>query len=200
MNRITWILDPGHGPGTPGKRSPFFPDGSQLMEFAFNRDVVERIAWEAMRPHLNMDVRVVPAADYKDMPRKERAEWANKQKSDLPKVFVSVHANASGNGSEWMQPSGVEVWHAWQSKQGGAIAEVFVSKLALRTQFRNRGTKSRENKQFTVLTKTQMPAILTESGFYDNREECELLMTDEYRDIIALAHVEAMIQVESLQL
>jgi N-acetylmuramoyl-L-alanine amidase len=153
-----------------------------------------------MRPHLNMDVRVVPAADHKDMPLRERAEWANEQKSDLPKVFVSVHANASGNGDKWMQAHGVEVWHAWQSKQGGAIAEVFVAKLALRTQFRNRGTKSRENKQFTVLTKTQMPAILTESGFYDNREECELLMTDEYRDIIALAHVEAMIQVESLQL
>ena len=49
MSRYTWLLDPGHGGfidgvyQTAGKRSPEFPDGSQLYEGEFNRDVVARI-------------------------------------------------------------------------------------------------------------------------------------------------------------
>jgi N-acetylmuramoyl-L-alanine amidase len=114
-------------------------------------------------------------------------------------VYVSVHANAMSNGQSWMQARGVEVWHEWEDQNSTALAEVFVRKLALRTLFRNRGTKSRPTKQFTVLTRTHMPAVLTECGFYDNKEECELLMTDVYRQLIAMAHVEAMIEIEKLQ-
>ena len=42
MNKYLWLLDPGHGIDTPGKRSPLWPDGTQLMEFEFNRDIVRR--------------------------------------------------------------------------------------------------------------------------------------------------------------
>lgn len=34
------LLDNGHGYDTPGKRSPIWPDGSQLFEWEFNRDIV----------------------------------------------------------------------------------------------------------------------------------------------------------------
>ena len=37
------LLDNGHGYDTPGKRSPIWPDGSQLFEWEFNRDIVSRI-------------------------------------------------------------------------------------------------------------------------------------------------------------
>jgi len=49
MSRYTWLLDPGHGGfidgvyQTAGKRSPMFPDGSQVFEGEFNRDIVRRI-------------------------------------------------------------------------------------------------------------------------------------------------------------
>ena len=36
------LLDNGHGYDTPGKRSPIWPDGSQLFEWEFNR--VDKIA------------------------------------------------------------------------------------------------------------------------------------------------------------
>ena len=39
---ITILLDNGHGNDTPGKRSPIWPDGSQLLEWQFNRDIVTR--------------------------------------------------------------------------------------------------------------------------------------------------------------
>ena len=38
------ILDNGHGKETSGKRSPIWSDGSQLFEWEFNRDIVQRIS------------------------------------------------------------------------------------------------------------------------------------------------------------
>jgi hypothetical protein len=44
-----WILDNGHGGmidgvyQTPGKRSPVWPDGTQLFEGEFNRAIVKRL-------------------------------------------------------------------------------------------------------------------------------------------------------------
>lgn len=44
------LLDNGHGYDTPGKRSPIWPDGSQLFEWEFNRDIVSRIEILLKRP------------------------------------------------------------------------------------------------------------------------------------------------------
>lgn len=197
MKPLTFILDAGHGPGTPGKRSPILPDGRQLLEYEFNRDVVERIAWEGQ--NIGLDIAVTPSNDYRDMGLTARAEWANAYEAKHSKVFISVHANAHGDGLSWTAPSGVEVWHKWGSATGEAMARLFLDKLAMRTMFRDRGTKAKEAKQFTVLLKTKMPAILTECGFFTNFDECELLMTDVYREIIANAHVEAMVELQNLQ-
>ena len=37
------LLDNGHGENTPGKRSPVWPDGTQLYEYEFNRDIARRV-------------------------------------------------------------------------------------------------------------------------------------------------------------
>mgnify|MGYP000817767973 FL=1 len=33
------LIDNGHGRATAGKRSPVWPDGKQLFEYEFNRDI-----------------------------------------------------------------------------------------------------------------------------------------------------------------
>ena len=43
MQKILFILDPGHGINTPGKRSPVWGDGRQLFEHEFNKDVVNSL-------------------------------------------------------------------------------------------------------------------------------------------------------------
>ena len=44
MKQKVIILDGGHGVDCAGKRSPIWGDGSQLLEWEFNRDIVRRIA------------------------------------------------------------------------------------------------------------------------------------------------------------
>ncbi len=41
-----------------------------------------------------------------------------------------------------------------------------------------------------------MPAVLTENGFYTNEHECRELLKPEVMDIIAEAHVTAILEIE----
>ena len=41
-----------------------------------------------------------------------------------------------------------------------------------------------------------MPAILTENGFFNNKEEGRKLLTEETRQLIADAHVDAIMEIE----
>jgi N-acetylmuramoyl-L-alanine amidase len=188
----TWILDAGHGPRTAGKRSPVLPDGRQLIEWEWNRRVLDRIIELAGD---EFDIRVTipdPARTGDDLQR--RCDAANSVRTELPRVFVSIHSNAAPTPRPglWAPPSGVEVWHFHTSRKGMQLAQVFLAHLVERTGRRDRKIKSKPFGQFKVLTGTHMPAILTEGGFYTNREECELMLTDAYMDAVALAHVEAM--------
>jgi N-acetylmuramoyl-L-alanine amidase len=134
MSRYTWLLDPGHGGfidgvyQTAGKRSPEFPDGSRLYEGEFNRDVVARIMdlcsgrWgekgellmKGKKP-LRRKRWAANALDAinlvdteKDISLRRRVSDANeihREKGNC--IYISVHANAFGNGKDFNSAKGV---------------------------------------------------------------------------------------------
>lgn len=198
--RYLWCLDNGHGKLQPGKRSPLFDDGTnRFFEYEFNRDVVEKIMKELKKKGVKY-YDVVP--DFNDVGSflAERVERANKKKSDLPKLYVSVHSNAgpAASAEDWIADSikGTETWYAQNSTKGKKLAAVFQKHLILKTGFKNRNLKSTAEKPLYVLEKTVMPAILTENGFYNNKAEVKELMKDSVRQKIADAHVEAILEIE----
>ena len=67
------LLDNGHGYDTPGKRSPIWPDGSQLFEWEFNRDIVSRIEILLKKAGISC-VRLVPEKE--DISLSERCKRA----------------------------------------------------------------------------------------------------------------------------
>lgn len=197
--RFLWCLDNGHGKKTNGKRSPKFDDGiTQLLEYEFNRDVIKRIA-EKLKSKGVPHYVVVPEVDVDDF-LKERVERANKKWSNLPKIFVSVHANAAParSSNDWAPDtiSGIETWFYHGSKKGQKVASIFQKHLIKKTGYKNRHLKSRPDNQFYVLRKTKMTSILTENGFYNNKKECADLMKSEVRQKIADAHVNAILEIE----
>ncbi len=192
--RYLWCLDNGHGKLTAGKRSPKFDDGTRFFEYEFNRDIVKRIITQLEDLGVKY-FNVVPEVETDNFLH-GRVERANEKESDLPKIFLSIHANAFGN-SGWEVPKGIETWHFHNSRTGQSLARVFQKHLISETGWSNRKLKSYPgSRQFYVLRNTHMPAVLTENGFYTNREECALLTKDEIRQKIADAHVAAILEIE----
>lgn len=196
--RYMWCLDNGHGRLTAGKRSPVLDNGERLFEYEFNRDIVERIREQLEAIGIRYFV-VVPEVEVGNF-LKQRVQRANNLVSTLPKIFLSIHANAGPARSinHWTSDSarGIETWHFYGSSKGKAAANIFQRKLIASTGFRNRHVRSRIEGQFFILRATRMPAILTENGFYNNRFEVLQLIRDDVRQDIADAHVEAILEIE----
>ena len=196
INRnIVIILDNGHGRETPGKRSPKFEDGTQLFEWEFNRDIVNRIA--AQLKNLNIPYEIL-VPEITDISLSERCRRANKIWSKTgKKCFVlSIHANAAGNGG-WMNAQGWCIFTSKGKTKSDDIATYFWN--SMKNKFPDRkmrldtsdGDVDQES-NFTILANTQCPAVLTENFFMDNKDDCKLIMSSIGRQKIADAHVEAI--------
>ena len=174
-------IDPGHAKSTAGKRSP---DGS-LLEYEFNRSVAKRLSSHLDRH--GVKTMFTTFTETNDLGRTERCNRANEAGADL---FISIHANALGNGSQWMSAHGWEVY----CYKFGTSAEKLAKKIQAASipylGIRDRGVKIAD---FTVLLKSHMPAVLIEHGFYDNKEECELLKTDAFREKCAIADAKGVL-------
>lgn len=198
-NRYMWCLDNGHARNTAGKRSvPFELNGVsvQFFEYEFNRDIVERIM-SALTEKGVQFFNVVPEL-VEDVKLSERVRRANRLESGLPKLYVSVHANAGPTppGKNWGSANGIETWFYQTSRTGKKVANVFQKYIVDATGWRNRGLKSTELRTLYVLKHTSMPAVLTENGFFNNLTEVKKLMDDEVRQAIADAHVSAILHIE----
>ena len=194
--KYLWCIDNGHGVDTPGKRSPKLEDGRQLLEFEFNRKVVD-----AMLPQLHdFGIRyflVCPGE--MDLPLRQRVMLTNQKESELRKIFVSIHANAGPTGTGlWSVAKGLETWFKYDCDVSQYLAEIFQRFLVIKTGLKDRGIKSKNKKQFFVLRNMpfDIPAILTENGFFNNRSEVELLLDDSFVKNVAEAHVAAILEIE----
>ncbi len=197
--RYLWCLDNGHGKNTAGKRSPKLDDeGTRLMEYEFNRDIVARIIKQLDELGVQY-YNVVPEVNVGNF-LKERVARANKKKTNLKKIYLSIHSNAGPSSSvnSWAADNinGIETWHHHAGGKGKKAAAIFQKHLIEKTGFRNRHIKSQSKREFYVLRATNMPAILTENGFYNNKKEVKKLMKDEVRQQIADAHVAAILEIE----
>jgi len=182
------VIDAGHGPDTPGKRSP----DESLREYQFNSVVARYVADELLHGYGGVEI-LMTHSDARDVPLGERTDKANAWGSNL---FVSIHANAYGKG-EWNDVKGIETY-VYTTRPSAAVklAEVVQRNLVQTTGRPNRGVKTAN---FHVLRETKMTAILVECGFMTNREECALLKTDEYRRKCASAIVSAIVEVYGLK-
>lgn len=195
------IIDNGHASSTAGKRSPKFEDGSRFFEYEFNRDVAARLAKMLDDDGIQYEL-ITPEKDY-DVPLSTRAARANAicAKYGVTNcLFISIHSNAYGDGVSWTTPSGWEVYTCVGKTKSDEVATMFWEEANKLFPLINRRVRNGKGQpegndgpdyeaNFTVLVKTNCPAILTENFFYTNKEECEWLKTNEARNAIALLHL-----------
>jgi len=190
-----WCLDNGHGKLTSGKRSPKLKDGTQLYEYEFNRDIVKRII--KILETLGISYfEVVPEIEVDNF-LAGRVLRVNNLETEKPKLLVSIHCNTGlAPSGQWSTTNGIETWHTYNSKTSKKLATTFQKHLLYKLKWKDRGIKAKPVQQLYVLKHSDCPTILTENGFYNNKEQLLELMKEEVREKIAEAHVEAILEIE----
>ena len=189
------LVDPGHGIDTPGKRSP---DGL-LREYLWNRQVADLILEGLVSAGVDASLVVTETNDVTLRNRVNRVNTICNRVGASNVLLVSVHANAAGNGSAWMNARG---WSCYTSKgktKSDQVAECLYD--AFEEEFQDRkirkdmsdGDRDWEE-NFYVLQKSKCPAALLENFYYDNREECAWMLQEETKRRIASAVVKGIIK------
>lgn len=183
---MTVILDNGHGKETPGKRSPLWPDGTQLFEWEFNRDIVRRICSLLDTDGIRYDC-LVP--EETDISLKERCLRANilHDMTGGDCFLISVHGNAGG-GAGWECYTSPGQTRA--DDIATALCRMFEREFGgqCRMRFDNSDGDPDKEQDFYILRNTKCPAVLTENFFMDTPADCKLMMSEDGRQRIAEAH------------
>lgn len=189
------LIDNGHGANTPGKRSP---DG-RLREYAYAREIAGRVVFELRKKGIDTEQIVKEEVD---VPLSERCRRVNEYKASEA-ILISIHCNAAGGGSTWMQARGWEAWTSMGQTKADKLAtclyeaaEKYLPGMKIRKDITD-GDPDKES-GFYILKHTKCPAVLTENLFQDNRTDVDFLLSEAGKRAIVDLHVNGIINYLSL--
>ena len=175
---MTILIDAGHGAETKGKRSP---DGRHL-EYKWCREVANMVC-DLLQAEGYKAMLLVP--ETRDVPLAERVKRANKHPKD-GSILVSIHNNASGNGSKWMKARGWSIWTTRGITRADYLAECIYERAKEEFNYGGLSVRSYSNQplghdfesDFYIIKNSYMPAVLVENFFQDNKDDVAYLGTD----------------------
>ena len=189
------FIDNGHGLMTAGKRSP---DG-QFREPFYNREIARRVVSDLRDRGLDTEL-LVPEDD--DISLAERVRRVNAACFLLGKqnvILVSIHVNAAGNGSKWLNATGWSVYTCKGQTASDMLAECLCQAAIknfpgrrIRTDMSDGDMDWEEG--FYILRKSLCVAVLTENFFMDSRSDLEYLQSRAGKQAIIDTHVEGIIE------
>jgi N-acetylmuramoyl-L-alanine amidase len=189
------FIDNGHGLMTAGKRSP---DG-QFREPFYNREIARRVVSDLRDRGLDAEL-LVPEDD--DISLAERVRRVNTACFLLGKqnvILVSIHVNAAGNGSKWLNATGWSVYTCKGQTASDMLAECLCQAAIknfpgrrIRTDMSDGDMDWEEG--FYILRKSLCVAVLTENFFMDSRDDLEYLQSKTGKQAIIDTHVEGIIE------
>jgi N-acetylmuramoyl-L-alanine amidase len=195
MKRHLILLDNGHGNNTAGKRSP---DGT-LLEYQYTRDMAKSVFNTLKALGYNVEL-LVP--EIYDVPLSERVRRVNQYCNDYGAsnvVVVSIHINAAGNGTQWMTARGWSVYTSKGKTKSDELATIMCEEaekshvdFKIRRDFSDGDPDWEEN--FTILTKTKCPAVLSENLFMDNKDDVDFLQSQTGKDVVKNIHINSIIR------
>ena len=196
------LIDNGHGLNTPGKRSP---DGT-FLEATYNREIAKRIVAELQNKGYDAELLVPEEEDISLNERVRRVNAACSASSSCPAptghpnvILVSVHVNAAGNGSKWMNATGWSCYTCKGLTESDKLAECLYQAAIknfpakrIRTDYSDNDPDWEEN--FYILRKSNCAAVLTENFFMDSHSDLEYLQSRSGKQAIIDTHVEGIIE------
>jgi N-acetylmuramoyl-L-alanine amidase len=203
------LIDNGHGSNVHGKQSPLlegtgldvwdiFTEKGRFKEWKYTRVVAEDVV--SKLKGLGYDARLV-VTEKTDVSLSERVRRINticNKYGASNVILVSIHANAAGDSSQWMNGKG---WEAHTTK-GKTKSDIFAEFLYKRAEKNLEGRKIRKDttdgdsdkeSDFYIIKKAKCPAVLTENFFYDNKDDLKYLTSDEVLNAVERLHVEGIL-------
>lgn len=169
------MIDAGHGGKDPGAA------GHSGVEEKVSNLAIAMKVYELLRQDELFEVRMTRTDDT-FVELEDRAAMANGWKADY---MVSIH----GNTYEDEEVSGTETYYRYDN--GLQLATVIQRKLVEAMGFRDRGVRYNELK---VLTLSEMPSVLIETGYLTNASEEAVLLSEQGQSRVAQAIVDGLIQ------
>ena len=189
------FIDNGHGQMTAGKRSP---DGLFREPF-YNREIARRVVSDLLDRGYDAEL-LVPEDD--DVSLAERVRRVNTACFLLGKqnvILVSIHVNAAGNGSQWLNATGWSVYTSKGQTASDKLAECLCQAAIknfpghrIRTDMSDGDMDWEEG--FYILRKSLCVAVLTENFFMDSISDLEYLQSRAGKQAVVDTHVEGIIE------
>lgn len=200
------LIDNGHGLDTQGNCSPHVIgtgiSGEAVIDGRFSEAMFTRMVAKEVVKRLKAQgydaEQLTP--EERDVPLETRVWRANQYCTKMGAanvIVVSIHTNASGNGEQWAQGRGWEVY----TSPGQTRSDILATSLGLEAERLLPGMKIRSDysdsdldkeANYYILTKTRCPAVLTENLFHDNVEDVKFLTSDEGFERIVRLHVDGI--------
>ena len=189
------FIDNGHGLMTAGKRSP---DG-QFREAFYNREIARRVVSDLRDRGLDAEL-LVPEDD--DISLAERVRRVNAACFLLGKqnvILVSIHVNAAGNGSKWLNATGWSVYTCKGQTASDKLAECLCQAAIKNFHGRRIRTDMSDGDMdweegFYILRKALCVAVLTENFFMDSISDLEYLQSRAGKQAVVDTHVEGIVE------
>lgn len=192
------ILGTAHGKNVGGKRSP----DNSLEEYRYSREIVNRLrtALEARGcvVYVDMPEDVVPLPQQQEL--RLRCNFVNKLCKKYGKdkcLYVSIHVNAAGGDGKWHEARGFSAHVGMNaSAKSKALAQYLWNEAILQGLKGNRCVPYAKYiaQNLAICRDTNCPAVLTENLFQDNKEDVDLLLSEEGKEKVTAVHVKAIVE------
>lgn len=175
------ILDSGHGIDTPGKCSP----DKRLLEWKFARELTTLIISKFLGVKI---INLMEGID-KDESLSSRCRRINTlAKTDKQTIVISIHVNAAGNGSKWLNAQGWSVFVSNNASNNSKRLADCLYNQAYASKIKTRKPSKDQKywvKNLAICRDTNCPAVLVENMFMDNKQDVEYLLSQEGKDNLA---------------
>lgn len=177
-NKIIVVIDIGHGGNDQGTQS--------INKQKIEKDITLQIGTKVIEKlEKDKNIKVIATRTMDEyVSLKERNKIESKNNADL---FVSIHANATGDSSSTTE--GVETFYWKNDDKSYKLANLIQGNIISSTGAVDRGVKQ-ENYQ--VLRDSKCPSVLIETGFLTNYKESLNLSKSSYQNKLANAIVKGI--------
>jgi N-acetylmuramoyl-L-alanine amidase len=187
------LIDNGHGENTPGKCSP----DKRLREYAYAREIARRV--EKCLKCKGYDAQRI-VEEETDIPLSVRCKRVNdicKQVGTKNVLLVSIHNNAAGADGKWHAARGFSAHVGLNASSKSKMLAQYLWNEAIQQGLKgNRSVPAAPYiaQNLAICRDTACPAVLTENLFQDNKEDMELLLSEEGKEKVTATHVNAIVE------